>query len=85
MGNLARIVAARLLENNPYDGHTLAVTLEAAESVTGVGITDAYVDKGYRGHGCDRATRVHLAGRSSKNISRGERKRRRRRTKSTIV
>jgi len=43
-----------LLENNPYDGHTLAVTLEAAEAVTGVGITDAYVDKGYRGHGCGR-------------------------------
>ena len=74
------IVAARLLENNPYDGHTLAATLEAAESVTGVGITDAYVDKGYRGHGCDRTTRVHLAGTSSKNISRGERKRRRRRS-----
>jgi len=74
------IVAARLLENNPYDGHTLAVTLEAAESVTGVGITDAYVDKGYRGHGCDRATRVHLAGASSRNISRSERKRRRRRS-----
>jgi len=74
------IVAARLLENNPYDGHTLAATLETAESVTGVSVTDAYVDKGYRGHGCDRATRVHLAGTSSRNISRGERKRRRRRS-----
>ena len=74
------IVAAQLMKNNPYDGHTLAATLETVESVTGVSVTDAYVDKGYRGHGCDRATRVHLAGTSSKNISRGERKRRRRRS-----
>ena len=69
---------------NPYwqcfCGYTLAATLETVESVTGVSVTDAYVDKGYRGHGCDRATRVHLAGTSSKNISRGERKRRRRRS-----
>lgn len=73
------IVAAKLLENNPYDGHTLAMTLTAAESVTGVGITDAYVDKGYRGHGCRGRARVHIAGASSKNIPRSERKRRRRR------
>ncbi len=74
------IVAARLLEDNPYDGHTLTETLEATESITGVGVTDVYVDRGYRGHGCDGPTRVHLAGSSSKNISRGERKRRRRRS-----
>ncbi len=74
------IVAAGLLENNPYDGHTLAATLAAAERVTGVAVTDAYVDKGYRGHGCDGPTRVHIAGSSSKNIPRGERKRRRRRS-----
>jgi len=74
------IVAARLLEDNPYDGHTLAETLAAAESITGVGATDAYVDKGYRGHGCDGPTHVHIAGSGSRNISRAERKRRRRRS-----
>jgi IS5 family transposase len=74
------IVAAKLLEDNPYDGHTLAETLAAAESITGVGVTDAYVDKGYRGHGCVGPTSVHIAGSSSKNISRAERKRRRRRS-----
>lgn len=73
------IVAARLLKDNPYDGHTLTETLEATESITGVDVSDAYVDKGYRGHGCDRPTRVHIAGTSSKNVSRGERRRRRRR------
>ncbi len=74
------IVAARLLEDNPYDGHTLTKTLEMTESITGVGVTDAYVDKGYRGYGCDGSTRVHIAGSSSKKISRGERKRRWRRS-----
>ena len=74
------IVAARLLKDNPYDGHTLSETLEAAESITGVDVSDAYVDKGYRGHGCERATRVHIAGSSSKQISRSEQKRRRRRS-----
>jgi IS5 family transposase len=74
------IVAARLMENNPYDGHTLTETLEATESVTGVEISDVYVDKGYRGHGCNGLTRVHIAGSSSRKISRSERKRRRRRS-----
>ena len=40
------IVAAKLLPDNPYDGHTLAETLTAVESVSGVALTDAYVDKG---------------------------------------
>ena len=74
------IVAARLLKDNPYDGHTLSETLQAAESITGVGVSDAYVDKGYRGHGCERATRVHIAGSRSKKLTRSERTRRRRRS-----
>lgn len=74
------IVAARLMPNNPYDGHTLAATLAAAESITGTAITDAYVDKGYRGHGCQGATRVHIAGAGSKGVPRSERRRRRRRS-----
>lgn len=74
------IVAARLMADNPYDGHTLAATLEAAESVTGGEITDAYVDKGYRGHGCGGPTRVHVAGAGSRHVPRSERQRRRRRS-----
>ena len=27
-----------------------------------VTVTDAYVDKGYRGHGCTQAVNVHLPG-----------------------
>ena len=46
-----------------------------------IDVSDVYVDKGYRGHGCDRPTRVHIAaGSSSNKLSRSERKRRRRRS-----
>lgn len=41
-------VTARLLPDNPYDGHMLADTLTATGGVTGVGLTDVYVDKWYR-------------------------------------
>ena len=74
------MVAARMLPDNPYDGHTLAATLSAVERVTGVAVTDAYVDKGYRGHGYAGMTKVHVAGAAYANRSRSERRRRRRRS-----
>jgi len=73
-------VAAHLLENNPYDGHTLTETLTVAERVTGVSVKDAYVDKGYRGHGYTGGADVHIAGQRRTNTTRAERKRRRRRS-----
>lgn len=74
------IVASRLMENNPYDGHTLAASLASAESNTGVAITDAYVDKGYRGHDYTGAAQIHVAGQRGQDSSRSERRRRRRRS-----
>jgi len=74
------IVAAKLLADNPYDGHTLAETLTVVERVSGVAPTDVYVDKGYRGHGYAGATTVHVAGQGYANRSPSERRRRRRRS-----
>jgi IS5 family transposase len=74
------MVAARMLPDNPYDGHTLAETLSVVQRVTGVGLTDAYVDKGYRGHGYAGTTNIHVAGAAYANRSRSERRRRRRRS-----
>ena len=74
------VVASRLMENNPYDGHTLAETLAAVESVPRSTITDAYVDKGFRGHGYTGSVEVHVAGQRHKGSSRTERRRRRRRS-----
>ncbi len=45
------IGAAALMENNPYDGHTLSETLTTVERVTGMAVTDARADKDYRGYG----------------------------------
>ncbi|MEK6674490.1 MAG: IS5 family transposase [Planctomycetota bacterium] len=74
------IVSAKLLPDNPYDGHTLSETLAAVHSVTGMAPTDVYVDKGYRGHGYTGATNVHVAGQRSGDATRAERRRRRRRS-----
>lgn len=43
------VVGCRSMPNNPYDGHTLAETLEQAEILSGVGAKRCYVDRGYRG------------------------------------
>jgi len=43
------VVAARSMPGNPYDGHTLAETLEQASILTDTPIHTAVVDRGYRG------------------------------------
>jgi IS5 family transposase len=50
------------------------------EHNSGVRPTDAFVDKGYRGHGCRGDTQIHIVGASNKDASRTLRKRRRRRS-----
>jgi len=72
-------VGALLCEGNPYDGHTLNKTLEQVESITGVPVTDGYVDKGYRGHDYEGKATIHIAGSGTKRLTRTQRQRRRRR------
>jgi IS5 family transposase len=74
------ILGVSLCPENPYDGHTLAATLALAEAGTGVNVTDAYVDKGYRGHDYQGEATIHLAGSSRRGVSRTKRRRRRRRS-----
>lgn len=73
------IAGVEAYEGNPYDGHTLARALAQAERVTGVTVTDAYVDKGYRGHGLVGGPTVHISGTGGRRLTRAERKRRKRR------
>jgi transposase, IS5 family len=57
------VLAAKAFAGNPYDGHTLAATLDQATSVSGVTPERIYVDKGYRGHNYTGAGQVMIAGR----------------------
>ena len=74
------MLASDALEGNPYDGHTLSASLDAVETMTGVALDEAFVDKGYRGHGCRGEVAIHIAGSSSRGITRALKKRRRRRS-----
>lgn len=73
-------VAAELCEDNPYDGHTLAATLRASESNTGVAVRGAYVDKGYRGHDYEGPAEIHIAGAGGKRLTRAQKRKRGRRS-----
>ena len=73
------IVAAKMERGNPYDGHTLAGALQAIEAITGTAVTEACVDKGYRGHDYTGPATVHI-GMASRRRPRAERMRRRRRS-----
>ncbi|ESZ31326.1 hypothetical protein X732_30430 [Mesorhizobium sp. L2C066B000] len=43
------VLAAKSFQGNPYDGHTLAATVDQAAQIGGVEPDRIYVDKGYRG------------------------------------
>jgi IS5 family transposase len=57
------VVGMKSLPGNPYDGHTLRASLEQTTQLTGIAPKEAYVDRGYRGHGIDLETlKVWIAG-----------------------
>ena len=56
------VVGIQAFTGNPYDGHTLEKTLEQMERLTGKKAKEVYVDKGYRGHGYEGDTQVHIVG-----------------------
>ncbi len=55
------VVGGMALPGNPYDGHTLTKALEQVRRMTGSVIKEAFVDRGYRGHG-ETQTTVFIAG-----------------------
>lgn len=55
------VVGGMAVPGNPYDGHTLKNALEQVRRVTGSVIDEAFVDKGYRGHG-EKTTTVYISG-----------------------
>ena len=52
-------VGALAMRGNPYDGHTLGVTLAQVERLARAP-QHAFVDRGYRGHGYEGPVQVHV-------------------------
>ena len=73
-------MGAALCAGNPYDGHTLASAIKHVEQITSVSVSNAYVDKGYRGHDYQGAAQIHIAGSSNRDVTRTMKQRRRRRS-----
>jgi len=74
------IVASRAVHGNPYDGHTLAGTVEQAERCTQHRVQEIFLDRGYRGHNYQGDATVHIVHRIAKSITRTLRKKLRRRS-----
>ena len=55
------VVGGMAVPGSPYDGHTLKTALAQVRRLTGTRIDEAFVDKGYRGHG-EVETTVYLSG-----------------------
>jgi len=68
------IVGIQAFHGNPYDGHTLSPSLNQVERLTSWRAKEAYVDKGYRGHGYEGDTNVHVVNyRTMKRLTRSAR------------
>jgi IS5 family transposase len=55
------VVGGMALPGNPFDGHTLVDALVQVRRLTGSAIDEAFVDRGYRGHG-EKTTTVYITG-----------------------
>lgn len=54
-------LSAQALEKNAHDGHTLEEALEQASRLSGHGVSQTFVDRGYRGHGVTQGN-VYISG-----------------------
>lgn len=54
-------LSSSALHENQFDGHTLDSSLKKAEENSGISITQAFVDKGYKGHGVE-DKQVYISG-----------------------
>lgn len=54
------VLGSYALGGNPYDGHTVAYTLDKVEKLTGVKLKEVFVDRGYRGHDYEGEAEIHV-------------------------
>ncbi len=55
------VLVSEALDGNPYDGHTLKVSLYKIKKFIGITPKEVYVDKGYKGNGVE-STKVYISG-----------------------
>lgn len=63
------VLAARALEGNPYDGHTLQSAMDRIVAASGVEPENVYVDMGHRGHGHEGGCEIHVGRRRRGSIA----------------
>jgi IS5 family transposase len=63
------ILGIQAFHGNPYDGHTLTLSLQQAERLSDQKIKTALTDLGYRGHGYVGEAMIHLVGRNFKKLT----------------
>src|SRR5215204_5436175 len=63
------VLAARSLEGNPYDGHTLQSTMDRIVATSGTEPEHVYCDMGYRGHDYEGECEVHVGRRRRGSIA----------------
>jgi IS5 family transposase len=78
------VLGIRAVPGLPYDGHTLKDQIAQVERLTGVAVTRAYVDKGYRGHGLETPD-VHVSQSQAKRTPTIKRELRRRSAIEPII
>lgn len=54
------VLAARSLEGNPYDGHTLQSTMDRIVATSGIEPEHVYCDMSYRGHDYEGECEIHV-------------------------
>ena len=73
------ITSAAALHGNPFDGHTLDETISRSEKISGVKVTEAYVDRGYSGHDYVGDAQIYKQGGRLKRLTRAVKRKLKRR------
>lgn len=68
------VLAIQAIDDNPFDGQTLAVSITQMERVTGSKPEEVVVDKGYQGHDYKGEAKVHVVKRISRSLAKPLRK-----------
>ncbi len=73
------VIGIQSFSGNPYDGHTVKDALAQSERLTGWKAKDGYFDLGYRGHGYQGETVIHIVDNRRRRFSAAELRWRKRR------